>query len=86
MTVRIHTWQLLAALVLSALSFISGFAVSRYVIDLELQQAHTAVLRSAEDLNRYENTMAQQFAIAYQAVERRMNAVRADRSKSPNAR
>lgn len=58
---RITLPPFVPALLLSSSAFLSGFALSRYVIDRELREADAAVLESAYELDQLETVMAQQF-------------------------
>ena len=61
MTLRITSGAIvIAALLWTGISSLSGFVVSRYLIDIELTRTNAAVSRTAENLDRFELSMAQQ--------------------------
>ncbi|MGI9070438.1 MAG: hypothetical protein ACR2JB_03685 [Bryobacteraceae bacterium] len=76
MIVRISTWQLACTLLLSVSSFLFGFALSRYIIDLSLREADAVILRSAHQLERYEQTLMKHFGAEYGLLDRKLNGMK----------
>jgi hypothetical protein len=81
MSTRISVRQFVGALLLSSVSFGFGFAYSRCIIDAEIRQAHTELLRSTQDLEREQITIARQFEADYELLEVKLNTIRAGKEK-----
>ena len=75
MILRISVWQLVGALVLSALSFLVGFAFSRFLVDLSLREAEALLLRSTRDFERQQATIMRQFGVDYELLQRKVDAI-----------
>jgi len=78
---RISVRQFVGALLLSSVSFGFGFACSRCIIDAEIRQAHTELLRSTPDFEREQITMARQFEADYELLAVKLNTIRAGKEK-----
>jgi hypothetical protein len=76
MIVRISTRQLACTLLLSAGSFLFGFALSRYVIDLSLREADAVILQSADQVERREQTLMQEFGAEYELLDHKLNGIK----------
>lgn len=79
---RITGTQFVGALALSAFSFLFGFAASRYLIDLTLRQAEAVLLKSAQEYDREQVILMQQFRADYQALESKLNAIPSGKGKA----
>ncbi|HEX3684980.1 MAG TPA: hypothetical protein VHU83_20770 [Bryobacteraceae bacterium] len=76
MTLRITSGKIaIAALLWTGISSISGFVLSRYLIDIELRRTNTAVLRTAENLDRFELSMAQQVLKTTRTLDDKIDAL-----------
>ena len=81
MTLRISVWQLRGALVLSAFSFLLGFAFSRFLMDVSLREAETLLLKSTRDFERQQAIMMRQFSAAYELLQHKVDAIAPVREK-----
>jgi hypothetical protein len=76
MTLRITSGKIvIAALLWTGISSLSGFVLSRYMIDIELTRTNTAVLRTAESLDRFELSMAQQVLNTTRTLNEKIDAL-----------
>jgi len=75
MTLRITSGEIvIAALLWTGISSLSGFVLSRYLIDIELTRTDMAVRRTAENLDRFETAMAQQVLNTTRSLKERIDA------------
>jgi hypothetical protein len=76
MTLRITSGEIvIAALLWTGISSLSGFVLSRYLIDIELTGTDMAVRRTAENLDRFEIAMAQQVLNTTRSLKERIDAL-----------
>jgi hypothetical protein len=76
MTLRITSGEIvIAALLWTGISSLSGFVLSRYLIDIELTHTNMAVRRTAENLDRVEIAMAQQVLNTTRSLKERIDAL-----------
>jgi pyrimidine operon attenuation protein/uracil phosphoribosyltransferase len=76
MTLRITSGEIvIAALLWTGISSLSGFVLSRYLIDIELTRTDMAVRRTAENLDRFEIAMAQQVLNTTRSLKERIDAL-----------
>ena len=75
MILRITARQIGTALILGASGFLFGFAYSRFVIDLSLRQADAVLLRSAQEFERQQTTLMQQFRTDDEMLQRKVSAI-----------
>ena len=76
MTLRITSGKIvIAALLWTGISSLSGFVLSRYLIDVELTRTKTAVLRTAENLDCFELSMAQQVLNTTRTLNEKIGAL-----------
>jgi len=73
---RITLRRLISTLVINTFSFLLGFTVSRYLIDLTLRQASNALLRCAQEYEQKQQIVMRQFGADYDVVERKLTAIR----------
>ena len=76
MTLRITSGEILiAALLWTGISSLSGFVLSRYLIDIELTRTDMGVRRTAENLDRFEIAMAQQVLNTTRSLNEKIDAL-----------
>jgi len=76
MTLRITSGEIvIAALLWTGISSLSGFVLSRYLIDIELTHTNMAVRRTAENLDRVEIAMAQQVLNTTRSLKERIDTL-----------
>ena len=76
MTLRITSGKIvIAALLWTGISSLSGFVLSRYLIDIELTRTDMAVRRTAENLARFEMAMAQQVLNTTRSLNEKIDAL-----------
>lgn len=80
---RISQRQLMGALLLCGSSFVFGFVVSRFMIDVSLRQADAVLLRCTQDLERQQRTMISQFGADYEVLQLEVSAVKPGKGKQP---
>lgn len=76
MTLRIRPFQFVAAaLAWTAMSAVSGFVASRWVIDAEMRSTDARIRRTTEDLERYGLAMAQHVLQTTRAIDEKIDVV-----------
>jgi hypothetical protein len=76
MTLRITSSKIIiAALLWTGISSLSGFVLSRCLIDIELTRTDMAVRRTAENLDRFEIAMAQQVLNTTRSLNEKIDAL-----------
>jgi hypothetical protein len=75
MILRISVHQLVGALILSVFSFLLGFTFSKFLVDLSLREAEELLTRSTRDFDRQQVAIMRQFAINYELLQRKVDAI-----------
>ena len=75
MTLRIVPFPFLAVLLWTAISALSGFVASRYIIDAELRRTDACMRHIAEDLDRHGLAMTQHVLHTTRVIDQRIDSL-----------